>query len=121
MKYSKDHVWAIKEDKCFKLGLSSVGKEQIGEIVFIEFPKIGLKIQKDDVLCIIESSKSASDIISPLSGTVVAINEDLQKDVDLINTSEEEKGWICIIEPSEPSQFDMMLAKEAYQKLKEEK
>ena len=120
MKYSKDHVWALKEDNYFKLGLSSIGKEQIGEIVFIEFPKTGQILKKDDVLCIIESSKSASDILSPLSGEVVAINEQLQKDIDLINTSSEEKNWICIIEPSDLSQFDLMLSKDDYEKLRDD-
>ena len=119
MKYSKDHVWALKEDKYFKIGLSSIGKEQIGEIVFIEFPKIGQTLKKDDVLCIIESSKSASDVISPLSGDVVNINEQLQKNIDLINTASEEDKWICIIEPSDPSQFDLMLSKEDYEKLRD--
>jgi len=116
MKYSKDHVWAKKEDQYFKLGISSIGKKQIGEIVFVEFPNIGQIIKKDDVLCIVESSKSASDIISPLSGKIVMVNEELKKNIEIINSSNEEKGWICIIDPSSPSQFDLMLSKDQYEK-----
>ena len=116
MKYSQQHIWVKKEDKYCILGLSLWGKEQIGNIVFCELPLLGQTLKKEEVFCVVESNKSATDLVSPISGIVVEINENLQKDSNTINNDPEKEGWICTVEPFDETEYENMLEKKDYQK-----
>ena len=93
--YSKEHVWLLsKEQEIFILGISEYAQEQLGDIVFVELPSIGDAVTSGESCAVVESVKSASDVICSVTGEVVAINEALIGEPELINESPLDRGWI---------------------------
>lgn len=98
---TKSHEYALKEENVYKIGITDHAVEQLGDIVFVELPETGASFQKGEVFGTIESVKAASELYMPLGGTVVAVNEDLSGEPELINNSTYEKGWLIKIETNE--------------------
>ncbi|MBN1915059.1 MAG: glycine cleavage system protein GcvH [Parachlamydiales bacterium] len=93
MKYTTSHEWIHLEGNIATVGITQSVKDQLGDIIFVELPKVGSFVKKGSVVCIVESSKSASEIESPLSGQIVEVNAALQDQISLVNTSPEKEGW----------------------------
>lgn len=113
-KYRSTHEWARKEDKFFVVGISQHAQESLGDIVFIELPEIGKAFKQGEAFGVVESVKAASDINMPLSGKIAAVNEALEADPALVNRDPLGEGWIIKVEAGNPSEWDGLLSKEAY-------
>ena len=112
--YSEDHTWAKVEDDTALIGISDFAQDQLGEILFVEMPEIGDEVTKGSSFGVGESSKNASDTISPLSGKVVEINEKLDDEPEYIN--EDPYGaWIIKIKIEDKSEIEDLLSSSAYE------
>ncbi len=117
LKYSKEHEWVAMEDEVATVGITDHAQEQLGEIVFIELPAVGDKVSKDDPFGVIESVKAVSDIYAPVSGTVVAINEDLPESPETVNEDPYGDGWLIKIKVSDESDFDDLMDSAEYEEM----
>ncbi len=119
-KYTKDHEWILFEEGIATIGISNHAQESLGDIVFIELPKIGKNIKAKQEICVIESVKAASDIYSPIDGEIIEVNKELEKDATIINQDAENKGWIFKIKVTETNQLDDLMNAEDYNKFLEQ-
>lgn len=92
--YTKSHEWVDLDGSIATVGITKDAVKEVGEIVYIELPKVGRPVEKGQEACVIESTKAAVDISSPVSGTIFAVNEALAADVSLLNSSPEADGWL---------------------------
>lgn len=106
MKYTETHEWIDVHGNIAIIGLSEKAQNELGEIVYLDLPKIGEKIKKDDTICVLESTKAAVDLYSPLSGKVVKINEELKKDPEKINKASEKDKWLYQLELEDFNEID---------------
>ena len=93
MKYTKEHEWLKIDGDLATVGITSHAAEQLGDLVFVELPEVNRKVSKDDEIVVIESVKAASDILAPLNGTIVEINEVIAEDPSLVNSDPIGQGW----------------------------
>src|SRR5688572_8170163 len=94
MKFTDSHEWIIVEKGEGIVGITDFAQKELGEISYIALPKIGTQVEAGEEICILESTKAAADIYSPVSGTVVAVNSSLAANPALLNESPQEKGWL---------------------------
>lgn len=114
--YSEDHEWIEIEGEEATIGISEYAAEELGDITYVELP-----IEEDDVIIgdslgVIESVKAASDVYSPITGTIIEVNSDLEENPGLINESAEKSGWICRLNNIDVSELDDLMAPDAYAK-----
>ncbi|MDR0965339.1 MAG: glycine cleavage system protein GcvH [Myxococcales bacterium] len=114
LKYSKDHEWLKLDGTSVTIGITAFAAQQLGDIVFVELPKVGSAFKAGDALGVVESTKTASDVFYPISGKVLAINEALLDAPELINQDPYGKGWFVQIECSNPAELDTLLDANAY-------
>ncbi len=117
MKYARSHEWIQMDKTHARVGISSRAQKELGEIVYVELPKIGQEVQAGSEIAILESTKAAADIYSPVTGTITKVNDALQQDTTLLNDFPESKGWLFEIEVHNPSEMDQLLDQAAYQTL----
>lgn len=115
LQYTKDHEWAEVNGQRVKVGITDFAQSELGEIVFIDLPKVGKEIKKGETFCVVESTKAASDVYSPLSGKIVEINSNLSSNSTLINSAPHAEGWMAVIEINNPNELKELLSAEAYQ------
>ncbi len=113
-KFTKDHEYITADGT---VGITPYAQEQLGDIVYVELPKVGQQLKAGDEAAVVESVKAASEIYAPVSGTVTAVNEALSGDPGLINTSPEGEGWIYKLAIDDPAELDGLLDADAYAKL----
>ncbi|MBC7543667.1 MAG: glycine cleavage system protein GcvH [Candidatus Sericytochromatia bacterium] len=118
--YLSSHEYARLSDGEATIGITAFAVEQLGDVVFVDLPEVGRTVRKGDVFGAIESVKAVSDLYSPLSGTVTAINAGLEANPDLINAAPYEKGWLIKLTPTQVSEYDELLDASAYQATVEE-
>lgn len=114
MKFSESHEWIVLEGSVARVGISKYAQGELGEIVHIQLPEIGSQVTMGEEVAILESTKSAVDIYSPVSGTIVQVNEKLQNEPGIINKDPESAGWLYKIALSELSELDSLLSFEQY-------
>lgn len=114
MKFTEEHEWLRAEGDSITVGITEHAASQLGDIVFIELPEVGAQVAKDDDMVVIESVKAASDILAPIDGEIIAVNEELAANPALANEEAEGKGWFIKIKPSDPSQMDAYMDEAAY-------
>mgnify|MGYP006268078155 len=98
LKYSSDHEWAAVESNRVRVGITDYAQDALGDVVFVDLPKVGTKVTVSQTIGEVESTKSVSEIYSPVSGTVVAVNDALGDSPQSINEDPYGSGWICEIE-----------------------
>src|SRR5580698_9995547 len=98
MKFTKTHEWISQEGKFYRVGITKHAKNEIGELVYVEFPKVGALVKAGDDACVVESTKAAIVVHSPVSGKIAAVNEQLKSDISLLNQEPEKTGWLYQIE-----------------------
>ncbi len=118
--YTEDHEWIAVEDGSGKVGITDHAQEELGDIVFVEMPQEGDEFDKHENFGVIESVKAVSDVYTPVSGTVVEVNEELLDSPELINDEPYEGGWIIKIELSDETELDELMDAEEYQDYLEE-
>jgi glycine cleavage system H protein len=115
LRYHAEHDWARVEGEQATLGITWYAQDQLGEVVFFEVPKVGNEVRKDDPYAEVESVKAVSDVIAPLSGEIVAVNETLSDKPETINEDPYGEGWLVKIKLSEPSEAESLMDAAAYQ------
>lgn len=117
MKFTDSHEWIKLEQEIGTVGISTFAQKELGQVVYIEMPKIGKQVKAGEEIVILESTKAAADIYAPVSGQVVAINEELLGKIDLLNTSPEKEGWLFKIRLDNPDELKNLMSKEQYETL----
>jgi glycine cleavage system H protein len=116
MKYTKDHEWIRVENGVATLGITSHAAEALGELVYVELPAIGSSYKKGDAVVVVESSKSASDVYTPVSGEVIEVNKDLVANPENVNNDTYDNGWLIKIKVSDQSELDGAMSENNYKK-----
>ena len=115
--YTKSHEWAKKEDGKVRVGLTDHAQHEITDVVHVELPKVGQKVKTGQPCAVVESVKSAFDIYSPISGTIVEINENLSSSPELVNSAPYDRGFFFVVESPSDSELKTMLSPADYEKL----
>ncbi|MBS3778969.1 MAG: glycine cleavage system protein GcvH [Desulfovermiculus sp.] len=120
--YSQEHEWAKKENDVVRVGITDFAQDQLGDIVFVELPEEGAEFGQGDEFGTLESVKAVSEVYLPVSGTIKAINSELEEKPELVNQDPYGQGWLVEVSPSDPGQLDALMDKSGYyQMLKGEK
>jgi glycine cleavage system H protein len=114
MKFTEEHEWLREEDGLIVVGITEHASEQLGDIVFVELPEEGTEVVKDDEIVVIESVKAASDILAPIDGEIVEVNEMLADEPGKVNEDPIGDAWFFKIKASDPSQMDDYMDEAAY-------
>lgn len=114
MKYTEEHEWLDEADGIVTVGITVHAAEQLGDIVFVELPEVGATVSKDDEVVVIESVKAASDILAPLDGEIVEINQAIADEPGKVNEDPEGEAWFFKIKPADASQLDGYMDDAAY-------
>jgi glycine cleavage system H protein len=117
LRYTADHEWARMEDGKVRIGITDYAQDALGDVVFVELPAPGTAVTAGGSCSEVESTKSVSDIYAPLAGTVVEVNTELGDAPQRLNEDPYGEGWICVIEATDPAEFDGLLDAAAYRKL----
>ncbi len=112
--FTKDHEWVSIEDEVAMMGITDYAQEQLGELVFVELPVIGKQVNAHDEIAIVESSKAANDVYSPVTGKVIEINQELEASPELINEDCYKKGWIVKLQLSDPTSGENLMNSDQY-------
>ncbi len=114
MYFSQSHEWVKVDGKIGTVGITDHAQKELGEIVFIELPKVGQDTRASEEICIMESTKAAADIYSPISGIIVEINETLKKNPSLINRDPEGAAWLYKLELTQPKELNHLMNRDEY-------
>ena len=114
--FSKDHEWIVVDGDVATIGITNHAQEQLGDVVFVELPKIGAKVDKDASIAVVESVKAASEVYVPVSGEIVAINDELTGDPALVNRDAEGGAWFFKVRLAKPAELSSLMDKAAYDK-----
>ncbi|MBM4146029.1 MAG: glycine cleavage system protein GcvH [Nitrospira sp.] len=120
LRYHKEHTWVKATGKKATIGITDYAQEALGDIVYIDLPEVDMDIEPNSEIGEIESTKATSSIISPISGRVIEVNEDLSESPETINEDPYGKGWIAIIEIDDASEIDDLMDSSEYAKYVEE-
>ncbi len=114
LRYSKEHEWVAVEDGIAWIGITDYAQEQLGDVVYVELPEVDTSVQKDEPFGVVESVKAVSDIFSPISGTIVQVNVDLQSSPEMVNDDPYGDAWMIRIQISEPEELEDLMDAEEY-------
>ena len=120
VKFSKEHEWVTVADDIATIGITKHATEQLGDIVFTELPDKGSNVEKDKTAGVVESTKAASDVYTPLSGEVVDINQSIVDDPSKINLDQEGSAWFFKLKIKDKSEIDTLMSREEYEKFAKE-
>ncbi len=116
IKYSEEHQWIKQCDNgIWEVGITAYAAEELGELNFVELPKVGDSFTAAQPLCVVESVKAASDVFAPVSGVVAEVNLALERYPALLNDSPEESGWICRFKKVDPAELAGLMDRQAYE------
>jgi glycine cleavage system H protein len=117
LRYTSDHEWVRLEGGQVRIGITDYAQDALGDVVFVQLPEPGSKVEAGASFSEVESTKSVSDIYAPVAGTVVEVNNELADAPQRLNEDPYGEGWICLIEPADPSAFEGLLDAAGYQAL----
>jgi glycine cleavage system H protein len=115
LKYTRDHEWARKEGARVRVGITAFAQEQLGDVVFVELPKVGAKVTQKQSFGVVESVKAVSDLFAPLSGAVAEVNGELPNAPETVNQDPYGRGWMIVITPANAAEWDQLLDAAAYE------
>jgi glycine cleavage system H protein len=115
LKFHPEHAWISVNGHHGIIGISEYAQQQLGEIIYVDLPDIDSEIKSGEPLCALESSKVATDVIAPVSGKVIEINESLDEAPQKINSSPYEEGWLIKVILKKPGEVDELMDKAAYE------
>jgi len=116
LRYTRDHEWAKPEGDTIRVGITDYAQDQLGDIVFVELPEIGLKLEKEDEFGTIESVKAVAEVYMPISGEITGVNAQLEDRPEQVN-SEPYQAWIVEVAPSDPDQMNELMDRDRYLKM----
>jgi len=120
VKFSKEHEWLKLEGDVATIGITQHATEMLGDIVFVELPEIGISVVKDGNAGVVESTKAASDVYTPISGEVVENNQSIVDDPGKINSDPENESWFFKLKVKDKSEIESLMNKEEYEKFAKE-
>ena len=120
VKFSKEHEWITVAGDIATIGITKHAAELLGDIVFVELPEKGLNVEKDKTAGVVESTKAASDVYTPISGEVVDINQSIVDDPSKINSDPESSAWFFKLKIKDKSEIDTLMNREEYEKFSKE-
>lgn len=115
LKYTREHEWARKDGANVRVGITHFAQEQLGDVVFVELPKVAAKVTAHQSFGVVESVKAVSDLFAPMSGEIVETNAALAKAPELVNQDPYGAGWMIVIKPSNPGEWDSLLGAGEYE------
>ncbi len=119
-RYSKEHEWALAEpDGLVLVGITDFAQHELGDVVYVELPQPGDRVTQNAQMGEVESVKAVSELFSPVSGEVTAVNDEVKNAPELLNESPHEKGWLIRVKPDDPAELDTLLDAAAYTALTE--
>jgi glycine cleavage system H protein len=116
LKYTKDHEWARPNGKLVTVGITDYAQDHLGDVVYVELPKVGEQVKKGEPFGVVESTKAVSELFSPVTGKVVEVNDPLVDGPETINEDPYEEGWMIQVEVSEPKDLEDLMSAQAYEK-----
>jgi glycine cleavage system H protein len=114
MKFSETHEWIHLDNDVGTVGISNHAQKELGDIVFVELPKIGKNVKAGEEVAVLESTKAAADVYCPVSGTILEVNTNLSNASELVNQSPEKEGWLFKIKLSNPEELKELMEEEIY-------
>jgi glycine cleavage system H protein len=117
LKYTKEHEWVRMENDTAIVGITDYAQGELGDVVFVELPKKGSRVEQMKPFGVIEAVKAVSDLFSPLSGEVIEVNTRLETEAGIINKNPYDQGWIIKMKISDPKELDSLLSADDYKKL----
>ena len=114
LRYTKDHEWVRTDGDEATIGITKYAADQLGDIVFVELPEVGARLTQFSAFGVVESVKAVSDLLAPISGEVVEVNEALRDAPELINSDPFGDGWIAVVEVTDASETDALMDAAAY-------
>lgn len=118
LRYTQDHEWvSLKAEGTVRVGITHFAQSQLGDVVYIELPQVGESRAAGDQVGLVESTKSVSEVYAPVGGKMVACNEALENDPELVNTDPYGEGWMIEIQLSDPAELDALMTAEDYRRL----
>ena len=121
LRYTEEHEWAVAMGEKVRVGISDFAQSQLGDIVFVELPKVGDSFSKGQQFGTVESVKAVSELYIPLSGRILAVNKALEDAPEIVNQDPYEKGWMIEIQPEKPAEFEQLLTRGGYSEILKEK
>ena len=119
LRYTKEHEWARVEGDRARVGITAFAQEQLGDVVFVELPKVGATVTSMKTFGVVESVKAVSDLFAPLTGEVVEVNPELAKKPELVNSDPYGQGWMLVIKLAKPAEAGELMTAEAYRRFVE--
>ena len=117
MKFAKTHEWArVEDDDTVVVGISHHAQDQLGDIVFVNLPEVDHEFTSKDEIAVVESVKAAAEVYTPVSGTVIEVNEALEDNPEHVNSDAEGKGWLFKLKIKNPKEFKQLMSHEEYLK-----
>ncbi len=117
LRYTKEHEWVKVEGERARVGITAFAQEQLGDVVFVELPKVGSRVTGAKTFGVVESVKAVSDLFAPVSGEVVEVNGELTKKPETVNADPYGGGWMLLVKMSDPAEVNGLLSAEAYEQL----
>lgn len=115
LRYTKEHEWAHDEKGTIIVGITDYAQQQLGDIVYLELPKVGNVLEKGKSFGVVESVKAVSEIYMPVSGEIVKINESLKNSPDTINKDPYDAGWLIHLKPKQANELETLLSQKQYE------
>ncbi len=116
-RYSTEHEWARRENSRLRVGITKFAADRLSDVVFIQLPTPGTSVKFMEPFGVIESVKAVSDLYAPVSGQVVEVNTHLVNAPEVVNQDPHETGWIVVVQPSDPTEFDKLMMAADYEKM----
>ena len=117
LRYTREHEWAKVEGDRVRVGITAFAQEQLGDVVFVELPKVGARVTAMKTFGVVESVKAVSDLFAPVTGEVAEVNEALPKNPELVNSDPYGRGWMLVIRVSDAKDVDALMSAADYEKL----
>ena len=114
-RYTEDHEWVRQEGDIAVIGITDYAQEQLGDVVYVELPDVGRQVEQGKEAAVVESAKAASEVYAPVSGEVVAVNDEIVGDPAKVNADAQGEGWFLKVRLADPKQLDGLMDEAAYQ------
>ncbi|MEM9242433.1 MAG: glycine cleavage system protein GcvH [Pseudomonadota bacterium] len=114
LKYTQTHEWVNFDNAIATVGITDQAQHLLGELVYVELPEQGREVSMGEEICVVESTKAASDVYAPIAGKIIAVNDALEEHPELVNQSPYADGWLFKIEPNNPNEIDQLMTPADY-------
>jgi glycine cleavage system H protein len=115
LRYTREHEWAKQEGGRVRVGITAFAQEQLGDVVFVELPKVGTRVRAHQTFGVVESVKAVSDLFAPVSGEVVEVNAELAQKPETVNQDPYGRGWMLLVTPADAKEWEQLLSAAQYE------